>query len=142
MKIKDVMTTKVAFINLDTTLEKAAEKMKREEIGALPVVNPTTERIEGMLTDRDIVIRGVAEGKDLGQTPARDVMTEKIRYVFEDEDLTVGANQMKENQIRRLVVLNRQKRLVGMLTLADIACRGGDEKISGNVLRGVCSSAA
>jgi CBS domain-containing protein len=135
MKIKDVMTKKITTITLDTPLQEAAEKMRENEIGALPVVNTASDRIEGMLTDRDIVVRGIALGKNLDNTPAKEVMTVKILYVFEDEDITVAADQMKDNRIRRVVVLNREKRLVGLVSISDLACRGQDEKLASHVLK-------
>ncbi|MBI4214966.1 CBS domain-containing protein [archaeon] len=142
MKISEIMTKKVEFINLETSLQKAAEKMREEDIGALPVVDPSTERIKGMLTDRDIVIRAAALGKDLHTTPAKEAMTKKIRYVFEDEELNSAADQMIDNQIRRVVVLNREKRLVGLVSLSDLACRAKAEKLSGHVLKTVNDTAA
>lgn len=135
MKIAEIMSPKVTMINLDTTLLEAAQKMKMDDVGALPVNDG--EKIRGMITDRDIVVRAVAAGKDLSLTTAKEIMTEKIRYVFEDEDISVAANAMKDKQIRRLVVLSRTKRLVGLLSLGDLALRSNDQHMSGEVVRGV-----
>ena len=88
-------------------------------LALLPVTDG--DKIKGMVTDRDIVIRAVALGKDLTKANAREAMTEHIRYVFDDEDISEAAKAMKGKQIRRLVVLNRAKRLIGLVSLGDLA---------------------
>jgi CBS domain-containing protein len=137
MRIGDVMSKKVTTVHLTTSLREAAEKMRAEDIGALPVVDSATDKIRGMLTDRDIVVRAVAMGRNLDRTSAAEVMTEKIRYVFEDEDIAKAAEHMQDRQIRRLVVLNRDKRLVGLVALSDLALKGQDEHLSANVVKAV-----
>ena len=127
MKIAEVMSRKVTTVSLNTTLQEAAEKMRVEDIGALPVVSPSEDKIAGMLTDRDIVVRAVAVGKDLAKTHAEEAMTEHIHYVFEDEDLSKATEMMQGKNIRRLVVLNRDKRLVGLVSEADLACKKPDK---------------
>lgn len=142
MKISEVMSRSITTIYLDTTLREAAEKMRAEDIGALPVVDPGTDKIKGMLTDRDIVIRAAASGKNLEKTTAQEAMTEKIRFVFEDEDIGKAATQMRDRQIRRLVVLNRDKRLVGVVALSDLARKSRDEHLFADVVRCVSETAA
>jgi CBS domain-containing protein len=102
-------------------------------LGALPVAE--NERLIGMLTDRDIVVRVVAEGKNV-TTPVRQILTEKILYCFEDEPIEEAAENMSKNQVHRLSVLNRDKRLVGTILLGDLALQGGSGK-SAEALRGV-----
>lgn len=137
MRVREAMTKSVATIQLNTTLREAAEKMRAEDVGALPVVDPQADKIKGMLTDRDIVIRAAAIGRDLGNTFAREAMTEKIRFVFEDDDISKAAEFMQDKQVRRLVVLNREKRLVGMISLADLALKSQDEHLSAGVMKKV-----
>ena len=90
----------------------------------------------GMLTDRDVTVRLVAEGRDPGQTKVRDVMTADVRYVFEDEDLEHVAENMAQQQVRRLPVMNRQKRLVGVVSLGDMA-KGRQSPLAGRALSGI-----
>lgn len=142
MKISEVMSKNVSTVNLNTTLREAAEKMRAKDIGALPVVDPVADKLKGMLTDRDIVVRAAAQGKNMDQTTAEAAMTSNIRYVFEDDDIAVAADKMRNQQIRRLVVLNRDKRLVGMLALSDLAVKGQDEHLSAEVVRCVSETTA
>jgi len=133
MRIGDIMTKNVTLINLDTTLREAAEKMKAEDVGALPVTDG--EKIKGILTDRDIVLRGIAAGKNPMTTPVREAMTERIKYMFDDDDVSAAAETMKDRQIRRLVILNRDKRLVGLLSFGDLCRQSGDEHLAAGVAR-------
>jgi len=139
MQVKDVMTHGVECVNPDTTLQEAARKMKDLDVGPLPVCDH--DRLAGMITDRDITVRGVAEGKDPRNSRVRDVMSEGINYCFDDEDVADAARQMREKQIRRLVVLNREKRMVGIVSLGDLAVETGDEHLSGDTLRKVSQPA-
>jgi len=115
MQVKDVMTRGAQCIAPDATLQEAARQMKGLDVGPLPVCE--NDRIIGMLTDRDIAVRAVAEGKDPRKTHVREAMTEGISYCFEDDDVADAARLMKEKQIRRLVVLNRDKHLAGIVDL-------------------------
>jgi CBS domain-containing protein len=137
MQVKDAMTRGAECVRPDTTVQEAARKMRDMDIGPLPVCGEN-DRLLGMLTDRDITVRSVADGRDPTRTPVRDVMTEGVSYCYEDEDLTEAARQMGEKQIRRLVVLNRDKQLVGIVSLGDMAVStGGDRKVSGKTLEAV-----
>jgi CBS domain-containing protein len=107
--------------------------MRNLDIGALPVCGDN-DRLVGIITDRDITIRATAGCCDPAGTCVSDVMTPGIIYVFEDQDVTEAAHLMEENQIRRLVVLNQDKRLVGIVSLGDLAVKAGDDELSGEAL--------
>ncbi|BCA28805.1 CBS domain-containing protein [Metapseudomonas otitidis] len=133
MKISEIMTRNVQTLTPDSSLREAASLMGRIDSGAL-LVNEG-DRLVGMVTDRDITVRGVAAGLD-AEAPVREVMSSEIRYCFEDEDVQHVAENMAQIQLRRLPVLNREKRLVGVVSLANIAaCRS--ERASATVLQGV-----
>ncbi len=140
MQVKDVMTRGAECVGPDDTLQQAAQKMKNLDVGPLPVCDH--DRLAGMLTDRDIVLRAVAEGRDPRSTRVRDAMSEGINYVFEDDDVKEAARQMKDKQIRRLVVLNRDKRMVGIVSLGDLAVETGDKQLSGQTLEKVSQPGA
>ncbi len=135
MQVKDVMTREVEVINPNDTIEDAAAKMRALDVGPLPVCDG--DQLKGMVTDRDITVRATAVGKDPAKTPVTEVMTPDVLYVFEDQDVKEAAKMMEEHQIRRLVVLNRDKRLVGIVSLGDLAVDTSDEKLSGRVLEEV-----
>ena len=118
MKVRDLMTPDVAMINSDQTVQKAARLMAELDVGILPVGEG--DRLVGMISDRDIAVRSLAEGKG-PNTKVRDVMTPHVKYCFVDQDIEEIATNMADIQVRRLPVLNRDKRLVGILSLCDIA---------------------
>lgn len=120
-RIKDVMTGDVEVLRPGDPLETAAEKMKRLNVGAIPVCDG--ERLVGMVTDRDIVVRVVADQRDPKTASVQDAMTTGVIYCFEDEDVQRASELMAEQQIRRVPVLNRDRRLVGMVSLGDLAVR-------------------
>jgi len=118
MQVQDIMTRDVSVVSPDETLKKAACRMAELDVGALPVAD--NDRLVGMITDRDIAIRGIAE--DLGPTAkVRAVMTPEVKYCFADQDIDEIAENMADIQVRRLPVVDRDKRLVGILSLCDIA---------------------
>ena len=132
MKVKDAMSTKVFLATPDQTIEEAAKTMADIDAGSIPVTD--NDKLIGMLTDRDIAIRAVAKG--LGpETPVRDVMSKDIKYCYEDEDLDDVAQNMSDIQLRRLPVMNRDKRLVGILSLGDMAKR--EEDLAGHAMAGI-----
>ena len=135
MKISDVMTSEVEVVHPDATLREAAEKMKALDVGPLPVCDG--QRLLGMVTDRDITVRATAEGKDPNTTPVRDVMTASVVYCYADQDVSEAANLMEREQIRRIVVLDRAKNLVGVVSLGDLATGGASRKLTGKALEGV-----
>ena len=116
MQLRDVMTPKAEVIPPDATIGDAAKKMKELDVGALPVCDG--DRLCGMITDRDIAIRAVAEGRD-SHSPVRDSMTQEPIYCFDDQEYEEAAALMRQHQIRRLPVVNREKGLVGVVSLAD-----------------------
>jgi CBS domain-containing protein len=120
MKVSDVMTRDVCMIRADQDVREAARMMSEFDVGALPVYEG--DRLVGMITDRDITIRGVAEG--IGpDAKVRELMTEQVKYCFEDENLDQVCTNMGEIQMRRLPVMNREKRLVGIVALGDLAAK-------------------
>ncbi len=118
MKVQDIMTTNVECIAPDTTIQEAAERMKSLDVGFLPVCEK--DRLIGTVTDRDIVIRGIAENRN-NQTSARSVMTSDVFYCFEKDDVEKCTEHMKEKDVRRMLVLDQKKRLVGVVSLGDIS---------------------
>jgi CBS domain-containing protein len=118
MKVSDIMTRDVRLASPSQKLCEAAAEMEKNDIGVLPVRD--NDRLVGMITDRDIAVRGISHG--LGpDTPVSDVMSTQVRYCFEDEDIEDLVQNMADEQIRRLPVLNRNKRLVGIVSLGDVA---------------------
>jgi CBS domain-containing protein len=140
MQVKDVMTSGVECISPNTTLREAAQKMKELDVGPLPICGED-DRLAGMITDRDITVRAVAAGLDPSTAQVRDVMTPNIIYCYEDQDISDAAHMMEQNQIRRLLVLNREKRLLGILSLGDLAVDTGDEQLAGHTLEAVSEPA-
>ena len=133
MRIRECMTRKVAIASPSDTLCDAAIQMAECDAGVLPVGED--DRLVGMITDRDIAIRAVA--KNLGpDTPVREVMSQEVLYCFEDEDVRHVAENMGEQQIRRLPVLSRDKRLVGIVSLGDLA-KSTVEEISGHAMANI-----
>ena len=119
MNVKDVMNADVALTTPETTIKDAAAKMEQDRVGFLPVGE--NDRLQGTVTDRDIVIRAISKGKDPATTAIREVLTGDLVYCMEDQDLDEVARTMGEKQIRRLPVINAEKRLVGIVTLGDMA---------------------
>jgi CBS domain-containing protein len=125
MRIKDLLSSDVEVIRPEMTVAEAAELMKTRDLGVLPICDGG--RLIGILTDRDIVVRGTADGFHPETMSAREVMTPEVIYCFEDQEVTEAGRIMKEKQIRRPPVLNREKQLVGIISLGDLA-RGGEDK--------------
>jgi CBS domain-containing protein len=121
MRVSNCMTQSVRIASPDETLRDAANAMARLDAGALPVSE--NDRLVGMITDRDIAIRGVAAGKG-PDTKIRDVMSTDIKYCFDDEDAQDVLRNMSDLKVRRLPVVNRDKRLVGIISLGDLAMNG------------------
>jgi CBS domain-containing protein len=132
MKIEDVMTADVSYVAPDTAISDIARKMRDADIGATPVVE--NDRLIGMITDRDIVVRVIAEGMDARRMTARDAMSAGILYCFADEAVEAVLENMGDQQIRRLPVVNRDKRLVGVVSLGDLSLTG-KRKAAGEALQ-------
>ena len=140
MLVKEVMTKGVECARPRDSVADAAGKMKKLDVGALPVCGDN-DKLAGMITDRDITVRATADECDPADTCVSDVMTPDIVYCFEDQDVTEAARIMEDKQIRRLVVLNRDKRLVGIVSLGDLAVRTGDDQLSGEALEQISEPA-
>lgn len=128
MQVQEIMTPSVHIADPNMTIREAARWMRADDVGALPVGE--NDRLVGVVTDRDIVMRGVAEERAPGNTSVREVMSDGVCYCFEDDDVEGASQVMATHQVRRLPVLNRQKRLVGVVALADIS-RVDDECAQG-----------
>jgi CBS domain-containing protein len=139
MQIREIMTREPVVIGPDMVLKEAAERMRDLDSGVLPVGQQ--DRVVGMLTDRDITIRATAAGKDPNQTRVEAVMTPDVVYCYEDEDARDAARKMEEHQLRRLIVLNRDERLVGILSLGDLAVHTADDRLAGEVAEAVSEPA-
>jgi CBS domain-containing protein len=134
MQIREVMSRDVQVASPDDTIQKAADLMDDTDCGALPVAEG--DRLVGIITDRDITLRAVAKGKAPNQCKVREVMSPKIKYIFEDEGTESASQNMSRLQVRRLPVLNRQKRLVGIVALGDLATKH-DGPAAATALRGI-----
>lgn len=132
MHIRDIMTDNVEVVDPNATLQKAAQMMKDLDVGSLPVCDG--EKLLGIITDRDITIRATAEGKNPTDTAVCDTMSSGISYCFDDQPVSEAAQMMEERQIRRLPILNRQKRLVGIVSLGDLAVDGGNRQVAGEAI--------
>lgn len=133
MRISEAMTRDVHLARPDQTIQDAAKLMAEIDSGALPVTDG--DRLIGMVTDRDLAIRAVAQGKG-PQTSVREVMSPDVKYCFDDEDTQEVAHNMADIQMRRLPVVNRDKRLVGIISLGDLATSEG-ARPAGEALKGI-----
>lgn len=118
MKVQEAMTRDVKIASPDERIQDVARRMAEEDLGFLPVGE--NDRLVGMITDRDIVVRVVANGMD-GDARVRDAMTREVKYCYEDEEMDHVVSNMGDIQVRRLPVVDRDKRLVGVISLADAA---------------------
>jgi len=123
LRVREVMSKDVKIVSSQDTIQKAANLMEQIGCGALPVGE--NDRLVGVITDRDIALRAVAKGSAPNRCTVRDVMSSDIKYVFVDETTEAVAQNMSKLQVRRLPVLNRQKRLVGIVSLGDLALKHG-----------------
>jgi len=137
MKVREIMSPDVRIASPHFTLKHAAQLMVELDCGVLPVGDD--DRLVGMLTDRDITVRAVAAGKSPETTKVGEVMSHDIKYIYDDETLEDASRNMSELQIRRLPVLNRKKRLVGIVSLGDLALNAKDN--AGKALKEVSEPA-
>jgi CBS domain-containing protein len=119
MEIREIMTRHVDVIPPDASVRDAASKMKELDVGAIPVCDG--QKLSGLVTDRDITVRAVAEGRDPSEVRVSEVMSSEIAYCFEDETIEQAAKLMESKQIRRLPILDRNKQLAGIISLGDIS---------------------
>ena len=132
MQLKEFINHRVEVVHPDDTLQQAAEKMKDLDVGSMPVCEG--QSLVGIVTDRDITIRATAKGQDPTRTAVREVMTADVFYCFEDQDVEEAARIMRENQIRRLFVLNEDEELVGVTSLGELATVTGNRDLAGETL--------
>jgi CBS domain-containing protein len=138
-KVRQIMTKEVTWVGPELSLQDAAKKMRDLDIGCLPVGKD--DRLIGMITDRDIACRAVADGNDPVATPISEAMSKGITYCFDDQDVAEAAHLMEKKQIHRLPVLNRQKRMVGMLSLGDVG-RHGSHELTGEIVEAISRAPA
>jgi CBS domain-containing protein len=134
MKVKDAMHAGCEWVSPETSLTEVAKRMARRDIGSIPVGE--NDKLIGMVTDRDICCKAVANGQDIKQLTARDVMTTGIVWCRDSDDLQDAADLMESKQIRRLPVIDKNKRMVGMLSLGDIS-HAAPIKLTGEVAKAV-----
>ncbi len=125
MKVREAMHEGVEWVGPDTSVNDLARKMREEDIGAIPIGE--NDRLIGMVTDRDIVIRGFVDGRDTSGLTARDVMTEGIFYCRANEELGDALRIMEDKKIRRLPVIDENKRMVGILSMGDVSSAASHE---------------
>ena len=140
MQVKEVMTHNPEVVRPEALLQEVAEKKSTLDVGILPVCDG--DQLIGLLTDRDVTVRATAAGCDPTLIQVCDVMTTHLVYCFEDQDLSTAARMMERCQIRRLPILNREKRLVGIVSLGDVALHSGDQALAGEALQNVSEPAA
>ena len=133
-KLREVMTRKVETVRPEDTLATCADKMRRLDVGTMPVCDG--ERVLGMITDRDITVRATADGLDPNRTQVEQVMSAEVTWCFEDETVADATRKMSDRQIRRLLVMSRDKRLVGVVSLGDLALETDAER-AGDVLQDI-----
>lgn len=139
MLVRDIMTKSVDCASPGMTLIEASKKMKVDNVGALPVCE--NDRLIGMVTDRDIVVEALAEGLDPNNTTVGHIVSSPIIWCFDDQPIEEAAQLMESKQVRRLVVLDRGKKISGILSLADIATRVQDRILPGEILAYVSTPA-
>lgn len=131
MKIKDLMSRDVQVIDANATIQEAAQQMRKGNFGMMPVGE--NDRMIGAISDRDIAIRAIADGKD-SSTKVREVMSERIVWAYEEDSVDDAAKLMSTHQIRRLPVVNTEKRLVGIVALGDFAVESAEIEAAGEAL--------
>jgi CBS domain-containing protein len=139
MKIQEIMSRNVQCIAPTTPIAKAAERMRERDIGFLAICD--NDRLVGTITDRDITIRSVAQGRDPRLAPVEEIMTPAVFYSYEEDDLEHVAKYMQEKEVRRMLILDRQKRLVGVVSLGDIARASGEKQLAGETLGEIAEAA-
>lgn len=134
-KVHELMTERPRCVTPETPVSEAAALMASEDVGSLPILEG--EKLAGVVTDRDIVVRGIAEGKDPRGMPVREIATRDPVCVTPEQSLDEALQLMASHQVRRLPVVDEDDRLVGVLAQADVATKGGKEKAVGEMLEGI-----
>jgi len=140
MKLSQVMTRKVEFVAPVDSVRQAAEKMRSFDVGPMPVCE--AGQVLGMLTDRDIAVRVVATGRNPETTLVKDVMSREVSFCDQDDDVAVAAKLMADRQLRRLVVLDANHRLAGIVSVGDLAMSADGAKLMGPLMEDVSRPAA
>ena len=140
MRLAELMTRDVEVIGCNAPLKEAAAKMKSLDVGLMPVCDG--DQLKGTLTDRDITVRATAEGKSPSKTKVSAIMSTYLAYCFEDQEVEEAMSIMESKQIRRLPILNRENRLVGIVSLGDLAMHSGQKEMLGETLKEVSRPAA
>jgi CBS domain-containing protein len=140
MNVKDVVSKHAECISPTASLQTAVQQMRDLDVGLLPVCE--YDRIVGIITDRDIIVRGVCQGYDPKTTTVSEIMTPEIVFCFEDQDVQEAARLMRNRQIRRLAVLSRNLRFIGIISLGDLAVEFGDEHLALETLERVPAATA
>lgn len=139
MKIQDLMTYELITVPADTSIREAAHTMARHDVGFLPVLEG--DSVEGLVTDRDIVVRAVAQGLDPDSTPVRSIMTDELWVISQHREADDVAQVMKQEQIRRVLVMNDADEIAGIVSLGDLAVHGDSEPLSGATLERISEPA-
>ncbi len=139
MKISEVMTRDLEYVDVDDSLQSAARLMRRRNIGFVPVVEQAT--VVGLVTDRDLAVRAVAEGMNPTITRVQEIMTPRIWFIHEDRDVRDAARLMQEKKVRRLIVLDAEDRPVGVITLGDLAAHGHEPQATEEALEHISQPA-
>ncbi len=139
MQVKEIMTSNAEVVEYEAGLVEAAQKMRTLEVGALPVCDGG--RVVGMITDRDLTVRAIAEGKDVSDTEVGEIMSPEVFSCFEDDDIEDAAQTMQEKSIHRLLVLDNDEEPAGIVSLADFVVKSHDEHLAWQILDRVCEPA-
>jgi len=137
MKVSEIMTSNVECVSPETSVTDLALKMKALDVGFIAICE--NDRLIGTVTDRDIVIRGLAGGQDINSLEARRLMTNQVHWCFEDDNVNDVAEKMRDKEVRRMLILNKDKRLVGVVSIGDIS--KVEEKESGKTLKDITEAA-
>jgi CBS domain-containing protein len=135
MQVKDIMTERVKTAHPGDSVQDVAAKMRDFDVGMVPIIQD--DKVIGVVTDRDISIRAIAEGKDAAGVKAGDIMTPEVCYCYEDDSLAEVGRVMGKNQVRRLLVLNHDKGLAGVCSLGNLANHDKNNELSAAVLKKV-----
>lgn len=135
MQLRDIMTKGFQMIDHSESVRRAAELMRDLDVGMLPVLEEN--QLVGTITDRDITVRATATGASPGEIPVANVMSRGVIFGYEDDDAESAAATMEEKQVRRLLVLDHGDKCVGVVSIGDLAIRGSDQTLSGEVLQRV-----
>ena len=139
MRVREIMSRNVECLQSDASIKEAAEKMRSLDVGFLPICEDDT--VVGTLTDRDITIRHVADGQNPYRVKVREIMTPDALYCLEDDDVEEVARYMKEHEVRRVLIYDRNHHLAGVVSLGDLSKVAGEERLAGETLKDIAEAA-